>query len=95
MSAHKIAPGVWQDDGPRVLLKPSTGGYRLPESIVKQMGEGAQGFEDYQQMLDTVQLDAVIVATPLHMHAPITIAARVTTPPHTTGVIHRGYREPM
>ncbi len=41
----------------------------------KQMGEGAQAFESYEEMLDQVELDAVIVATPLHMHAPVTIAA--------------------
>lgn len=45
------------------------------DDAVKQMGEGAQGFENYEDLLAQVELDAVIVATPLHMHAPVTIAA--------------------
>ncbi len=36
----------------------------------------AQQFRDYRQMLDKVSgIDAVMVATPDHMHAPITLAA--------------------
>src|SRR5262245_14508538 len=37
----------------------------------------AQRFQDYRKLLDTVhaQIDAVVVSTPDHMHAPISLAA--------------------
>lgn len=42
---------------------------------LKLAGEGAQGFKDYREFLEKADIDAVIVAVPLHWHAPITIAA--------------------
>ncbi|MFQ6098121.1 MAG: Gfo/Idh/MocA family protein [Armatimonadota bacterium] len=38
-------------------------------------GQGARGFEDYREMLEKADIEAVMVTTPLHMHAPITLAA--------------------
>ena len=35
----------------------------------------AKGYEDYRQMLEKEQLDGVIIATPLHLHARITLDA--------------------
>lgn len=35
----------------------------------------AQGFLDYREMFDKVQMDAVVIATPLHEHATMTIDA--------------------
>ena len=35
----------------------------------------AKGYEDYRQMLEKEQLDGVIIATPLHLHASITLDA--------------------
>jgi predicted dehydrogenase len=45
------------------------------DAAAKMMGEGTPTFESYEDLLAQVELDAVIVATPLHWHAPITIAA--------------------
>jgi predicted dehydrogenase len=36
---------------------------------------GAEGFKDYRQVLDLKDVDAVLIATPDHWHAPITVAA--------------------
>ena len=36
---------------------------------------GARAFTDYERMLDEIKLDAVIIATPMHLHAEQTIAA--------------------
>lgn len=36
---------------------------------------GAEGFKDYHRVLDLKDVDAVLIATPDHWHAPITIAA--------------------
>jgi predicted dehydrogenase len=35
----------------------------------------AKGYKDYRQVLDRKDIEAVIIATPLYMHAPITIDA--------------------
>src|SRR3954469_22850882 len=46
------------------------------ERLLKKFSHDAQPFEDYREMLSTVQdLDAVIVATPDFMHAEHAIAA--------------------
>jgi len=36
---------------------------------------GAKGFADFRKLLDMKEIDAVLIATPDHWHAPITIAA--------------------
>ena len=38
-------------------------------------GEGAQGFEDYRDLLAKGDVEAVMITTPLNMHAPIALAA--------------------
>ncbi len=38
-------------------------------------GAQAKGYEDYRQVLDRKDIDAVIIATPLHLHAPMAIDA--------------------
>jgi predicted dehydrogenase len=35
----------------------------------------AKGYKDYRQVMDLKDIEAVLIATPLYMHAPITIAA--------------------
>ena len=37
--------------------------------------KGAKGFADYRQMLDMPGLDGVLIATPLHLHAPMCLDA--------------------
>lgn len=41
----------------------------------QQAGEGTPAFEDYRELLDSVPMDGVIIATPLHLHARMTIDA--------------------
>jgi predicted dehydrogenase len=36
---------------------------------------GAQGYKDYREVMDRKDIEAVLIATPLHMHAPIAAAA--------------------
>lgn len=42
---------------------------------LKLAGGRAQGFKDYRELLEKAKMDAVIIATPLHLHAPMSIAA--------------------
>lgn len=42
---------------------------------LRMAGQRAKGYEDYRQVLDRKDIDAVIIATPLHLHAPMTIDA--------------------
>ncbi|MCC6484038.1 MAG: Gfo/Idh/MocA family oxidoreductase [Armatimonadetes bacterium] len=41
----------------------------------KVVAKGAEGYDDYRRLLDRKDIQAVIIATPLYLHAPITIAA--------------------
>lgn len=43
------------------------------DRAVTLTGGAAEGFLDYREMIDRVQMDAVIIATPLHEHAQMTI----------------------
>ncbi|MBV9622835.1 MAG: Gfo/Idh/MocA family oxidoreductase [Acidobacteria bacterium] len=43
--------------------------YRRRHDEAKQMAAGIQTFDDHRRLLDLKDLDAVIVATPLHLHA--------------------------
>lgn len=45
------------------------------EAARKKIGASARGYYDYRMMLDKEQLDCVVIATPLHEHAGITIDA--------------------
>lgn len=45
------------------------------QAALEMAGPGAQGFVEYRELLEKSDVEAVIVATPLHLHAPITIAA--------------------
>jgi predicted homoserine dehydrogenase-like protein len=38
-------------------------------------GKDAKGYEDYRQLLVNRQLEAVLICTPLSMHAPMALAA--------------------
>lgn len=38
-------------------------------------GAAAKGFSDYRKLLDSKEIDAVTIATPLHMHAEMVLAA--------------------
>jgi predicted dehydrogenase len=42
---------------------------------LKIAGEGAKGYKDYREMLDKENCEAVMIAVPLNMHAPVAIAA--------------------
>jgi predicted dehydrogenase len=43
--------------------------YRRSRDQAKAMASGIQTFDDHQRLLDMKDVDAVIVATPLHLHA--------------------------
>ncbi len=45
------------------------------EEAAVRTGPGAKGFYDYRKMLEMKDLDAVVIATPLHEHARMTIDA--------------------
>ena len=45
------------------------------EQAAEQFGAGAKQFKDYRAVLDSKDVDAVIIATPDHWHTPMTIAA--------------------
>ncbi len=49
----------------------------INEDAVRAIAEstGAQAFTSYEEMLDKARPDAVIVATPMHLHVPQSIAA--------------------
>jgi len=42
---------------------------------LRMAGSQAKGYEDYRQLLERKDIDAVIIATPLSLHAPMTIDA--------------------
>jgi predicted dehydrogenase len=42
---------------------------------LKLAGEGAQGYAEYRKMLERKDLDAVVIATPLYLHAPMALDA--------------------
>ena len=45
------------------------------EQAAEQFGPGAKPFNDYRAVLDSKDVDAVVIATPDHWHAAMTIAA--------------------
>lgn len=45
------------------------------ESALKAAGKGAKRFENYKDLLDSKEIDAVIIATPDHWHAQMVIDA--------------------
>jgi predicted dehydrogenase len=47
---------------------------RLAEGL-KAMGDGAQGFADFRELLNLKTVDAVVIATPDHWHAPMAMLA--------------------
>lgn len=50
----------------------------LPRNLANGMKEavkGAKAYTDYQKLLDDKNIDAVIIATPLHLHYPMAIDA--------------------
>lgn len=48
-----------------------------PEALTagRQLFQAEHAFADYEQMLDQARLDAVLIATPMNLHAPQSIAA--------------------
>ncbi len=41
----------------------------------QMLGPGAKGYRDYREMIDKENIDAVVIATPLHEHAHMTVDA--------------------
>jgi predicted dehydrogenase len=78
-------PGVWKFDSARVIsvcdldAKRVEDGKRLVNDYyAKQTGQpysGVSGYGDYRELLANKDIDAVVISTPDHWHALITVAA--------------------
>jgi predicted dehydrogenase len=82
--AHDM-PGVWKYDHARIVAVCDLDGRRMEDAKVlvngyyaKKAGkpyDGVTGYLDYKELLADRDVDAVLVSTPDHWHALITIAA--------------------
>ena len=54
---------------PNVELVAMADAFTLRLEQVKQLAPGAKGFNDHRRVLDMKDVDAILVATPLHCHA--------------------------
>jgi predicted dehydrogenase len=82
--AHDL-PGIWKDDNARVIAVSDLDSKRLADAkrlvnahYAGKTGkpyDGVAGYADYRELLANKDVDAVVVSTPDHWHALITVAA--------------------
>jgi len=82
--AHDL-PGIWKDDNARIIAVSDLDSKRLGDAkrlvnahYADKTGkpyDGVAGYADYRELLANKDVDAVVVSTPDHWHALITIAA--------------------
>jgi hypothetical protein len=63
------------DDGPAAQLAVSDVDRRRLDHAMKKAVRGCRAFGDFRRLLDEVRPDVVVVATPPHWHALVTLAA--------------------
>ena len=78
-------PGVWKYDSARIVAVCDVDARRMEDAkrlvngyYAKKTGQpydGVAGYGDYRELLNNKDIDAVIVSTPDHWHALITVAA--------------------
>lgn len=78
-------PGLWQFDGARIIAvcdldaNRVEAGKALVNSVyTKKQAKswnGVRGYADYRELLANKDIDAVVISTPDHQHAPIAVAA--------------------
>ncbi|AQG80606.1 Gfo/Idh/MocA family protein [Spirosoma montaniterrae] len=78
-------PGVWKHDTARIVAVCDLDDHRAQEAktlvnnyYTKQTGkpyDGVRVYNDYREVLLNKDIDAVIISTPDHWHAPIAVAA--------------------
>jgi predicted dehydrogenase len=82
--AHDL-PGIWKHDSARVMAVCDLDSRRMEDAKVLVNGyytkatgkpyDGVAGYLDYRELLANKDVDAVVISTPDHWHALITIAA--------------------
>ncbi len=78
-------PGIWKHDQARIVAVCDLDSRRLEDAktlvngyYAKKTGkpyDGVTGYSDYKQLLENKDVDAVVISTPDHWHALITIQA--------------------
>jgi predicted dehydrogenase len=78
-------PGIWKHDTARIVAVCDLDGRRMEDAKTlvndyygKKSGkphDGVTGYLDYRELLGSKDVDAVVISTPDHWHAVITIAA--------------------
>ncbi len=78
-------PGIWQYDGARIMAVCDLDSHRVEQGkelingvYAKKSGkayDGVTGYSDHHALLANKDIDAVVISTPDHQHAPIAVAA--------------------
>src|SRR6266850_5875990 len=73
IAKKRVAPAL-RDSAQSELVAVSRAKAELAEAFAKQFGVG-KWYADWYDMLRDTEIDAIYIATPVHLHAPQTIAA--------------------
>jgi predicted dehydrogenase len=78
-------PGLWQFEGARIIAVCDLDANRVEAAKALVNGvytkkqakswNGVRGYADYRELLANKDIDAVVISTPDHQHAPIAVAA--------------------
>lgn len=78
-------PGIWQFDSARIIAvcdldanRVEAGKALINETYTKKQAKswnGVRGYSDYHELLANPDIDAVVISTPDHQHAPVAVAA--------------------